>query len=405
MIGRLTQRTFGRREDTPEPPRGFDDFELRLGDMMRGERATMGKSLLDVQRELRIKASYIDAIENCDPTVFDTPGFIAGYVRSYARYLNMDPEKAFAGFCAESGFSVAHGMSSEASVRKPRDMAAASSNGLGGDAFSNSATPFVPVTDSFLSQIDPRAIGSLLVLATVIGGLGFGGWKILHEVQQVTFAPVEQTPEVLAELDPLASATLAAAELTEDPATEALDRLYRPQALDVPVLVARDAPISTLDPRAHGNFAGFEQPGIALADAMVPANEYTDLAVPQVLEDRAPSVEMIAVRPSWVQVKAADGSVIFETIMEPGQTFEVPLTEDAPQLRTGESSAIYFAVNGQHYGPVGGRGQVTKNVDLSPDALSGRFQIADLEAEQNQALATMVAQLRATQTSPVTNSD
>ena len=83
----------------------------------------------------------------------------------------------------------------------------------------------------------------------------------------------------------------------------------------------------------------------------------------------------------------------------------MPLTEDAPQLRTGESSAIYFAVNGQHYGPVGGRGQVTKNVDLSPDALSGRFQIADLEAEQNQALATMVAQLRATQTSPVTNSD
>ena len=32
------------------------------------------------------------------------------------------------------------------------------------------------------------------------------------------------------------------------PSSEALDRLYRPQALDVPVLVARDGPISTLDP-------------------------------------------------------------------------------------------------------------------------------------------------------------
>ena len=114
---------------------------------------------------------------------------------------------------------------------------------------------------------------------------------------------------------------------------------------------------------------------------------------------------MIAVRPSWVQVKAADGSVIFETIMEPGQTFDVPLTEDAPRLRTGESSAIYFAVNGEHYGPVGGRGQVTKDVELSPDALSGRFEIADLEAEQNQALATMVAQLRATQQTPVDSAD
>ena len=65
--------------------KGFDDFELRLGDVMRGERATMGKSLLDVQRELRIKANYIAAIENADPDAFDTPGFIAGYVRSYAR--------------------------------------------------------------------------------------------------------------------------------------------------------------------------------------------------------------------------------------------------------------------------------------------------------------------------------
>ncbi|OIQ67000.1 hypothetical protein GALL_514270 [mine drainage metagenome] len=43
-----------------EKPKGFDDFELRLGDVMRGERATLGKSLLDVQRELKIKATYID---------------------------------------------------------------------------------------------------------------------------------------------------------------------------------------------------------------------------------------------------------------------------------------------------------------------------------------------------------
>ena len=46
------------RRDTPdsanvEPLRGFDDYEVSLGDVMRGERATKGKSLLDVQRELQ----------------------------------------------------------------------------------------------------------------------------------------------------------------------------------------------------------------------------------------------------------------------------------------------------------------------------------------------------------------
>ncbi len=91
--------------------------------MMRGERATLGKSKLDVQRELRIKASYIAAIENCDPSAFDTPGFIAGYVRSYARYLDMDPDETFATFCAESGFATAHGMSRQASVIRKRDEA------------------------------------------------------------------------------------------------------------------------------------------------------------------------------------------------------------------------------------------------------------------------------------------
>ena len=86
-----------RRDRTPDAPavesmKGFDDFDVRLGDVMRGERATLGKSLLDVQRDLKIKAAYIAAIENADPSVFESPGFVAGYVRSYARYLGLDPE-------------------------------------------------------------------------------------------------------------------------------------------------------------------------------------------------------------------------------------------------------------------------------------------------------------------------
>ncbi|MBY6065265.1 DUF4115 domain-containing protein [Leisingera aquaemixtae] len=408
MIGRFTQRKQDDHGGTLEP-KGFDDFELKLGDVMRGERATMGKSLLDVQRELRIKASYIAAIENSDPSAFDTPGFIAGYVRSYARYLNMDAEQAFQDFCKESGFSVAHGMSAEASSRsKSGGVSAPASKGLGGDAFASPNTPFIPAPSSFLSQIELRAVGSLMVLAALIGGIGYGGWAVLKEVQQVQFAPVDQTPAVLADLDPLNSAVLADAGDAQDPAAEALDRLYRPQALDVPVLVARDAPISTIDPSTLGNFAAPELPTVALAEASLPFDGFGPLQqqtaegpqVPQVVAEIAPGVEMVAVRPSWVQVTAADGSVILETIMDAGQRFQVPMTEDAPKLRTGESSAIYFAVNGEHFGPVGERGQVTKNVELSMDAITGRFALADLQDTRNEALATLVAQLQAEVTQP-----
>ena len=59
---------------------------------------------------LKIKTNYIAAIENCDPTVFESQGFIAGSVKSYARYLELDPDIIYELFCNESGFQTMHGM-------------------------------------------------------------------------------------------------------------------------------------------------------------------------------------------------------------------------------------------------------------------------------------------------------
>jgi cytoskeletal protein RodZ len=388
-----------RRDDAAEDgqAKGFDDFELRLGDLMRGERATMGKSLLDVQRELKIKAAYIAAIENADPSAFDTPGFIAGYVRSYARYLNLDPDETYAKFCDESGFVTAHGMSAEASSikAKPGEPIAGP---FGKDIFSQSSTPFIPAGEAVMSQIEPRAIGSLLVVLAMIGGLGYGGWTVLQEVQKVQFAPVEQTPVVVSDLDPLAGAANAIQtndplEQAAAPSAEALDRLYRPQALDVPVLVARDAPISTLSPGMIGALAAPEPaPAVAVNYAEAALEERAAPPV-QVVEDPVPEVQLVAVRPAWVRVRAADGTVLFEGVMEPGQNFVVPATEEAASLRVGESGAMYFAVNGVHYGPVGPRGVVTSQVELSPESLTGTYAVADLTADDDLAEIVNVAEV------------
>ncbi|WP_299692327.1 RodZ domain-containing protein [uncultured Tateyamaria sp.] len=383
MIGRRADKS-----DTNEvaKPKGFDDFELRLGDVMRGERATLGKSLLDVQRELRIKASYIAAIEACDPSAFDTPGFIAGYVRSYARYLNMDPDHAFSIFCQESGFEVAHGMSAEASVIKKPSREDRLGKGPGADIFSAPATPFVPAAEAIWSHIEPRAIGSSLVLLALIGGIGWGGFAVLQEVQRVQVAPVEQTPVVLSDLDPLdavAPAATPAGPSIETPRADALDRLYRPQALDVPVLVARDAPIATLNPRDLGTFA---TPGAApetVAGVDRALQEALDApSVPRVVEDVTPGLTMVAVRPSWVRVRAADGTVIFEATMQAGDTWNAPLTEEAPTLRTGESGAIYFAMNDKFYGPVGDTGQVTSNLPLEIAGLKETYLPVDVSTDE-----------------------
>ena len=416
MIGRRSKRSETAQAQEDVGPKGFDDYALRLGDVMRGERATMGKSLLDVQRELRIKASYISAIENCDPEAFDTPGFIAGYVRSYARYLNMDPDATFRQFCAESGFATAHGMSAEASSndRKPKVVAAPVKGER--DAFADPKMPFAPTGESVFSRVEPGAIGSLLVLITLIAGIGYGGWSVLQEIQRVQLAPVDQTPIALSDLDPLAGAGTAetsvadAAPLVADPdevqaagvftppAGEPLDRLYRPEALDVPVLIARDAPISTLDPSRVGTFAEAARekaPDFATASAEasgdVPLQEAIETLLPQVLAPAKPGVQVVAVRPAWVRVRSSDGSVLFEGVMDAGATYDVPQTEGTPTLRVGASGAIYFAVNGHTYGPAGPRGAVTSNIPLTSDQLLAKYEPA--EPSNDADLERMVAQL------------
>ena len=380
-------------DTTDVGPKGFDDFALLLGDVMRGERATMGKSLLDVQRELKIKAAYISAIENTDPSAFETPGFIAGYVRSYARYLDLDPEWAYTTFCTESGFQTSHGMSASASLTRIDTPAEKITTGPR-DFLDQPATPFTPKGEGVLARIEPGAVGSSLVLLALIGAIGYGGWSVLQEVQRVQFAPVEQTPTVVATLDPLAEQ--AAPALTDEApdviaTNEALDRLYRPQALDVPVMTARDAPIATLDPRTIGSFAEPEQAAPEIAQSSLLPQEFAPPV--QVVESPVPQVALLAVSPVWVRVRAADESVIFEKILDAGEEYVLPATELPPTLRAGNSGSLYFKVNGDVYGPAGEGTSTVRNVALDRDALKESYTVADIAANPDLAKLVDVAEV------------
>lgn len=415
------------QETEGRPMKGFDDFDLSLGDIMRGERATMGKSLLDVQRELKIKATYISAIENTDPAAFDTPGFVAGYVRSYARYLNLDPDWAFKTFCEEGGFAVAHGMSPEARVRSDRAPGVKKQSTSSPkpahlrDPFTEPSVSYLPKGEAALSRVEPRAIASIAVLMVLLGGIGYGGWAVLQEVQKVRLTPVDQTPEVLAELDPLDEAMAPPPEgetAALGPAiSDTPDRRFRPEALDVPVLTARDGPIAAIDPDTIGALAPernegfiaarvptpddipFSTPGAAgdTGEAIMVLPDAATLAAAtvQVVEDTAPTVTLFAVRPSWVRVRAADGSVIFEKILDAGERFEVPVTEEPPTLRAGNASALYMALGDVTYGPVGTGPEVVKNVVLGADAVREVYSVADATDDSDLARFTAVAEAQA----------
>lgn len=382
-------------EEQPEArPLGFDDFDLRLGDIMRGERATLGKSLLDVQRELHIRAAYITAIENGDLTAFEAQSFVAGYVRSYAKYLNLNPEWAYAKFCAETGFAVPDGMSGIRSPRTPANPAAKQvPEGL------LTRIAITPEPEPLWRRIEPGALGSVVILLALIGGLGYGAWAILTEVQRVQLAPADQAPEVLADLDPLNSAgtllsggndpAFSPAELPirapDTRTAEGSVRVYRPQGLDVPVMESRDGPIAAITPsRDSRSTSDFDSIAAAVSEAL----SAEEPAI-QVMENEPPKVELLAVRPSWVRVRAADGTVLFEKILDAGERYTVPQTEAPANLRAGNSGSLYFVINGEAFGPAAPGAQVVNNVALSADALRESYELADLErdADLNRLIA------------------
>ncbi|MBC7675154.1 MAG: DUF4115 domain-containing protein, partial [Rhodoferax sp.] len=163
---------------------------------------------------------------------------------------------------------------------------------------------------------------------------------------------------------------VAANDKTAQP--DLMGRLYRPEALDVPVLVSRDGPISSIDP-------GVNAAALANADVASPGFEDQAAAIDaaiQVVAANAPAVELLAVRPSWVRVQSADGTVLFEKNLDAGERYVVPQLEEPALLRAGNSGSVYFAVNGVTYGPAAPGAQVVKNVVLSPESLMAAYVVA-----------------------------
>jgi hypothetical protein len=342
-----------------------------------------------VQHDLRIKAAYIAGVEDCDPSVFDTPGFIAGYVRSYAKYLGMDPDAAFEMFCKESGFESIHGMSERALPTRlcREDRLAASITRRPAGAIA-STTPFLPPKESFFNRVDVRAFASSMVLLLLLGGLGYGAYSVVQKIQRVQMVPVEQAPLVASDLDPLRPRETASVEasLRNAQSDDIYSRIYQPQALDVPVVVPRDGPIANIDPAQRGAFAAQEPPMVTsfvdesiediLAGLVSPAPEPEPKTALQVVESFPEPVHLVSSQGVWLRVKDAEGSIIFERIMDARTPYEVPLNDPPAVIeRAGNASALFFLVNGALYGPAGASGRVAKNIELSAENLTQTYEI------------------------------
>ena len=67
-----------------------------IGRALRAARLRRGKSLEEASRETRVKTEYLNALEGERFDVLLGDVYVRGFLRSYARYLGLNPEKVLA---------------------------------------------------------------------------------------------------------------------------------------------------------------------------------------------------------------------------------------------------------------------------------------------------------------------
>ena len=392
--------------------RGFDSYDISLGDEMRGERASLGKSLEQAEADLRIKSKLIVAIESCDLEGFPNQSVIAGYVRSYARYLGMDAEDCYRRFCMESGYESPSALQSSTGRFAGGKMSGGIVSAVGAE-ISQSRFAAPPTTNRFRARISLGALTSSAALIALVAGLGYGGYALLQDIQRVGIAPLPEAPSVVADAPDISFPEIDMQALQKPQAGDyrgggALARAVAPGQLSQLDIQRRDGPISAINPETAGMFARLQQQNAPVFDTpddglMLAAAERTSEIETQTVDD-APEMKGISLvfkEEAWIRIRESNNTTLFEGTYAAGDSILLPARLEAPRLRAGNAGGIFVYIDGVPYGPVGRSGSVAPNVSLlaedvrnsMPQATDGLPETADLPTRSAEAQRRAEAQI------------
>ena len=423
---------------------GFDSYTVLLGEELRGERATFGKSLLQVQKDLKIKAAYISAIENCDLDAFPNKGFVAGYVRSYARYLNLNSEEVYERFCTESGFSSYDSSRKSVDINVHKNKSLKKYNVQKQLDWKPSYVGFQEVDNSILSK-GYLFLGPLFLAFLVIFGIGFGAWKVLIDIQKLKIVPADSLPIIMSEMN-LKSSEIISENKVESYQLKSKDfdsvnyEVSVNRKLLAPQVSYRDGPIVNLQLEDIGVLGinstklDVSLPFIATSkgsvsesviktfdfgvtpefdtSASVVHNHSIHVGIdmhvsdaqeilnskfgqdPRSTDKHSPSqqekndvvasrvdttLNIFAVKPSWIRINDEARKVVFEKILKAGEVLEIKNNWINGNLRAGNAKDLFFSLNGVTYGPVSDSRKVIKNFRIDPQNIFKSLKINDLK--------------------------
>nr|WP_321983023.1 RodZ domain-containing protein [uncultured Lichenicoccus sp.] len=285
----------------------------QVGDSLRRQREQLGWDLGEVADWLRIRRSYLQALEEGRSDGLPSGTYTIGFLRSYAAALGLDAQEAVERLRRESRGSLGH-----------PDL-------------------------SFPSPVPERGVpaGAAILLGVVLLIGAYAGWYVFSARDAVTVQAVPPVPDAM--LSPPAPPPARTSAAVQMPAKMAAVPLPAPTvAQAAPQPVAAPA-LPTPEPRPAA------APAAALPSPIVPAVTV--------------GVTLKALAATWVQVRKADGTVVYDHVLAPGDTWIVPVATPPLTLTTGNAGGLALAV-GDVIGPALGRsGAVRRNLSLDPAAV------------------------------------
>lgn len=402
-----------------------------VGEILTEARVARGMDYADVAAQLRIRRTYIEAIE--EGRLGDLPGstYAIGFVRTYAEMMDLDVPKIVAKFKQEAAefedrtqlvfpepMPGSRGPTVSVIVIAILMLAGAYAGWLYVSNKDRETIELVPPLPEALTKLlSSSTVEPTPTLPAVQDAAG--------DAAKSTVAPqVVGTSEVAATSTPEAAMTEAAATeqptivnetIASAPVTEMVDQAETAaetaSAAAETVAAQAEEPVAAVaveTPAAQQEAAAeqVETAAASAADASVPAPTpavptpapteetttspatatetvqqaavpETDTELPTVggtepsafgAETAASRIVIKATSPAWVEITAADGEVLLNRLLRVGDTFKVP---DQPgiTLVTGSAGGLEFTVDGKIAPPIGAVGDVRRDVILEPDAL------------------------------------
>lgn len=276
-----------------------------LGERFRAAREARGLSLSDVSEQIRIRSVYLAAIEDENWTSIGAPVYIRGFLRTYARFLGLDPEEVVATF---------NGAPAPASA--PRGPGASAAEPPSSPPYGTPAPGMAPAAPP------PRRAPSFLMWIAGLVAVVLVGFVVYQEVMLHQGRPAE----------PPAVAASPSVEASESPAPSTNSAAPGSSALPGTVLgLASPGPLASPSPSGS--------PG----DDVDPNGPNT--------------LALTLTAPSWLRV-TVDGSVRMEGTFPAGTA--KAFRGKSALVRIGNAGGVQILVDGKDVGKIGNSGDVVE---------------------------------------------